>query len=149
MSNPIVEIQGVKLELDQRTATATRIDTLRIGSKVKVLVKQYSDHAVHPGVVVGFEPFQKLPTIVIAYLKTGYGDNPVSFLGLNAETKDTEVMACDDSDLIDLQQETILRTLDRNIEVKQMELAKAQQHRDLFVKHFGAIAALADAPETV
>jgi len=148
MSNPIVEINGIKLELDQRTATATRIDTLRIGSKVKVLKKEYSNHAVYPGVVVGFEAFKALPSIIIACLKTGYGENPVTFLTINSETQDTEVLAAEDSDLIDLQHETILKTLDRNIEKTRIEVEKAQQYRDLFVKHFGAIVGqseLADA----
>ncbi|RIJ00256.1 hypothetical protein DXK93_27225 [Achromobacter sp. K91] len=144
MSNPIVEINGVKLELDQRTATATRIDTLRIGSKVKVLKKEYSDFRVHAGVVVGFEAFQALPTIIIAYLKNGYGENPVDFISLNAQTKDVEVMATEESELMDLQQEAILKTLDRNIESKRAELAKAEQHRELFVKHFGAMVGLAE-----
>lgn len=144
MSNPIVEINGVKLELDQRTATTTRIDTLRIGSKVKVLKKEYSDFRVHAGVVVGFEPFEALPTIIIAYLKNGYGENPVDFISLNAQTKDVEVMATEESELMDLQQEAILKTLDRNIETKRAELAKAEQHRELFVKHFGAMVGLAE-----
>ncbi len=48
-----------------------------------------------------------------------------------------------ENDLLELRRESILQTLDRTIETKQMEVEKARQHRDLFVKHFGAVAAVA------
>ena len=70
----IVEVNGIKLEVDLRTAKRIDqlTDQLTIGSRVKCLVKQYSDFKTVPGVVVGFEPFEKLPTIVVAYLDTDY-----------------------------------------------------------------------------
>lgn len=37
----IVEINGIKMEVDMRHAKT--IDTYKIGDRVKVLVKQYSD----------------------------------------------------------------------------------------------------------
>lgn len=50
----IIEVNGVKLEVDLRTAR--RIDEIRIGDRVKVLIKGYSDYKVHAGTVIGFEP---------------------------------------------------------------------------------------------
>ena len=66
----VIEVNGVKLEVDLRQAV--RIDTLGVGDRVKVMVKIYSDYKVYAGVVVGFEPFKELPTIIIAYLDTQY-----------------------------------------------------------------------------
>lgn len=65
----VIEINGVKLEVDMRYAK--RVDELRVGSKVKVLNKEYSSYKVYPGVIVGFEEFDNLPTIVVAYLECG------------------------------------------------------------------------------
>ena len=40
----IIDIQGVKLDVDLRTAT--RVEEIRIGTKVRVLTKDYSGHKV-------------------------------------------------------------------------------------------------------
>jgi hypothetical protein len=70
-TNKIIEINGVKFEVDGRTATLRQIDTIRIGARVKVLKKKYGDdYEVHHGVVVGFEPFKEAPTFIIAYIET-------------------------------------------------------------------------------
>lgn len=68
---------------------ATQIHTeLKIGSKVKILVKEYAtSHEVYHGVIVGFENFASLPTIEVAYLKVEYNGNPtVKFASVNAKT---------------------------------------------------------------
>ena len=49
----VIEINGVKLEVDMRYAK--RVDLLRIGSRVKVLVKTYSEYKIYPGVKIGRE----------------------------------------------------------------------------------------------
>ena len=56
----IIEVNGIKLEVDLRTAK--RVDQLRVGDRVKVLNKAYDGYEVLPGTVVCFEPFEKLPT---------------------------------------------------------------------------------------
>ena len=56
----IIEVNGVKLEVDMRTAR--RIEEIRIGSPVKLLTKvTYGGNKVHPGIVISFEPFKDLP----------------------------------------------------------------------------------------
>ncbi len=62
--NKIIEINSVKLEVDRRSAE--RVDQIQVGDRVKVLNKQYSDYKVYHGVVIGFEPFEELPTIIVA-----------------------------------------------------------------------------------
>lgn len=92
----IIEVNGVKLEVDMRHAR--RIEELRVGSRVKVLTKTYSGAEVNPGVVVGFEPFPSKPTIIIAYVKAGYSDVGLHTLSYNADTKDVEIVASIDDD---------------------------------------------------
>jgi hypothetical protein len=86
----VIEINGIKMEIDLRTAK--RIDNLKVGDRVKVLIKEYTSYKVHPGTIIGFEPFEKLPTIIIAYMETTYSSASVKFLYYNAKTEDTEVV---------------------------------------------------------
>ena len=86
----IIEINGVKLEVDLRHAK--RIDELTIGSPVKCLVKKYESYAVYPGIIIGFEPFLSLPTIVVAYLETDTYNADIKFVAFNTNTKDFEIV---------------------------------------------------------
>lgn len=94
----IIEINGVKLEVDMRYAK--RIEELRIGSRVKVLDgRGYGDAAnVYPGIVVGFEPFASLPTIIIAYIESSYSDVGLKTVSYNAKTEKIEIVASVDDD---------------------------------------------------
>lgn len=134
----IVEINGVKMEVDFRSAKATRVDTFKVGTKVKLLKKTYSGHEVKTGVIVGFDAFEKLPTITVAVIETGYGANPVSFFAFNASEKECELLASDDGEETLYRREEVVATLARNIESKKLELANAEGAYALFIKYFGA-----------
>lgn len=92
----IIEVNGVKLEIDTRYAR--RIEELRVGSRVKVLIEEYSSTDVYPGIIVGFEPFAKLPTIIVAYVKAGYNDVGLQTVSYNAKTAKVEIVASVDDD---------------------------------------------------
>lgn len=93
----IIEINGVKLEVDMRYAK--RIEELRVGSRVKVLKKGYSDAwDAHSGVVVGFEPFPERPTIIVAYIKSSYSDVGLELVHYHKDTKDIQIVAALDDD---------------------------------------------------
>jgi hypothetical protein len=98
----IIEINGVKMEVDLREARVQNIDTLRVGTRVKVLVKGYADSfTVHAGVVIGFINFRELPTIEVAYLASDWSSCDVKFLSLNAKTTGFEIVAGGDEAEID------------------------------------------------
>ena len=131
----IIEVNGVKLEVDLRTAK--RIDQLSIGSRVKCLVKGYgNDFATYPGVIVGFDPFPSMPTMNVAYLDTSYGGG-LKFKAFNSETKDFEVVADLDNNRLEIDREDVLRRMDREIEAKRIELEKLEAQRSYFLTHFG------------
>jgi hypothetical protein len=92
----IIEVNGVKLEIDTRYAR--RIEELRVGSRVKVLTEDYSGAKVHPGIIVGFEPFVKLPTIIVAYIEAGYSDVGLKTISYNAKSEKVEIVASVDDD---------------------------------------------------
>ena len=134
----IIEVNGVKLDVDLRTAR--RIDTLTIGDRVKVLVKEaYGDGCkVHPGVVCGFEPFTTLPTIIVAYLEIDWQEAKLKFAYLNAQTKGVEVIKAIDNDALDLDKSRVLDMLDKQIAAKQVEIAEIERRKDYFLREFGA-----------
>jgi hypothetical protein len=132
----VIEINGVKLEVDMRYAK--RVDLLRIGSRVKVLVKTYSEYKIYPGVVVGFDPFQNLPSITVAYIDVNYNEAALKFVAINGSTKDTEIVLAVDADHLGLDRDEILKKMGRQISTKQLELEQLEQTREFFLKKFGA-----------
>jgi hypothetical protein len=132
----IVEINGVKFEIDLRTAK--QISEYRIGDKIKVLTKGYNCYESNPGVVVGFDDFIKLPTIIIAYMKKEYNAAPLLFAYINAETKDIEICpAGDDVALFD--KADIEYRMNREIEEAENKLKDLISRRDYFLGKFGEI----------
>lgn len=132
----IVEINGVKLEVDMRYAK--RIEELRIGSKVKVLIKAYSDDFnCYAGVVVGFEPFPDRPTIIVAYIETGYNKAEMKLLHWHKGSKDHQIIASLDDDFSVSKAET-LGWFDREEQKKLDEIAEIQAKRRYFLDRFQA-----------
>ena len=139
----IVEIKGVKMELDLREGTTRRIDTFKVGTKVKVLQKGYSGYEVKAGVIVGFDAFEALPTIKVATVNTGYGQNPIQFVNFNANTEGEIIAAEDDTELL-VNKDQVTDTLTRNVEEKRLQYEAAQEALKFFTKHFGEKVAAAE-----
>lgn len=137
----IVEVGGVKMEVDMRHATIIH-QNLAVGSKVKLLDKGgYGGATVHPGVIVGFNNFESAPTIIVVYVKVEYGnDSPVRFAYINGteDSKKKWDMVPDMDDDMPVSRDTVLRQLDRQIEKAQAEVREALAKREYFLQHFGA-----------
>lgn len=133
----IIEINGVKLEVDLRNAK--RIDQLQIGSRVKCLAKSSygGEMTTKPGIVVGFEPFPSLPTMVVAYLDIGYGAPGLKFRSFNKETKDFEVVADLDNNALEIDRAETVAHFDREIAKKELELREVREKKAFFLAHFG------------
>lgn len=130
----IVEVNGIKLEIDLRHAK--KIDTFRIGDKVKVLVPDYNNRRhVCPGVIVGFEPFRELPTIIVAYLKCEFGDAKLVFLSYNTDQSEYDLVPCTD-DYLPIEKDYVVERMDREITKKETELAEIKARKDYFLNHF-------------
>lgn len=143
----IIEINGVKLEVDMRYAK--RIDELRVGSKVRVLIKSYGDsYNTHTGVIIGFEEFEKLPTIIVAYLESSWSSADIKFVNYNAKSDGVEIVAAV-NDEIDLNRADAIASFDREITKKERELADLHEKRDYFDKKFGMYWNMKVEAETV
>lgn len=137
----IIEINGVKLEVDLRKARVVH-DNIKIGSRVKLLEKSaYGGPEVYAGVVVAFEPFESLPTIVVAYIKNAYGENNfVHFAYINASDKAKEKweMVPSQDDDMPIARENIMKGFEREIQKHEQEIIGLNARRDYFTRNFGA-----------
>lgn len=130
----VIEINGVKLEVD--LSTAKRIDEFKIGDNVKVLRKGYNDnYDVLAGVIVEFVNFKELPTMIIAVFKQDYNGSRIEFINFNSETKDCEITLCSDHEL-KLEKCRVVDKFNLEIEKKKSELDELINKRDWFVKYF-------------
>lgn len=132
----IVEIDGVKIEVDLRTAK--RVDTYKVGDNVKLLCKEYSDYKVRPGIIVDFAEFQELPTIVIAVFNEGsWSSTPsIEFVYYNEKTADkTEIVPATEDELR-LTKDGVIEKFEREIQKKKNEYTDLQNQLEYFKKHF-------------
>lgn len=132
----LIEVNGVKMEVDMRYAR--RIDELHIGDRVKVLKKHGygNEFAVFPGIIVGFEPFQKLPTIVVAYVEDSYSKAEIKFLHFNEKCEAEIVHAADEDFHVD--RDSIIARFNRDIAAKQREIETIEEQRRYFETNFRA-----------
>ena len=131
----IVEIDGVKLEVDLRQAT--QVEKYKIGDNVKVLIKEYSDKYVsYPGVIVGFDNFKERPTIVIAYIEQKYSEADIKFIFLNKDTEGTEICPMVGNYEV-IEKATVVEQLNSKITQAEAEVAKLKEKRAYFLENFG------------
>ena len=130
----IIEINGIKMEIDLRNAKV--IDNYKVGDNIKVLVKDYSTYSSYVGTIIGFDNFEKLPTVVIAYLRTKYDSAELHYLYYNNETQDAEITQPNDWD-IPITKTEILKRFDKEVEKREMEIKDIKNKKALFETLFG------------
>lgn len=133
-SKRIIEINGIKMEVDLRHAKV--IDNFKVGDTVKVLIKGYSDYKSHVGMIVGFDEFKNLPTIVVAYLNIDYSSTAISFVYINSESKDVEICKINDWD-IPYSKTQILDRMQVEIDKKFQEVKELETKKEVFLTMFG------------
>ncbi len=132
----IVEIQGVKLEVDLTTAKV--IENYKVGDNVRLLVKSYGDeYKVYPGVIIGFDDFQNLPTITVCYLEMNYTSADVKFAYINEKSKnEVELAPAYDVDDLRFKKSEVMAKLNDEITKKLEEIKDVERKRDYFTSHF-------------
>lgn len=132
----IIEIDGVKVEIDLRTAK--RVDSFKVGDNIKILDKEYDSYKVKPGIIVDFAEFQELPTIVIAVFDEGsWSSTPnISFIYYNKNTsKKVEIVSCSE-DEIKVSKEGVIERFEREIQKKKNEYEDFKNKLEYFKTHF-------------
>ncbi len=132
----VIEVNGVKLEVDMRYAR--RIDEFRVGDTVKVLDKRNDKNEMRTGVITDFANFKELPTIMVAVYKSGdwWSAPTIEFIPYNSDTKDIEIVGVSAEEVM-VSKDTIVDRFNDNIMKKKAELDDLIVKRDTFVKYFG------------
>ena len=128
-----MEINDVKFEVDMSSAKI--ISEYKIGDKVNVLIKEYSDKIVCPGIIIGFDNFKDLPTITVDYLKIGYNEATIKFVYFNSDSKEVDIAPCRESDLIFNKSDVIIK-MDREIASKEKEVEDLIRKKNYFLNNF-------------
>lgn len=130
----IIEINGIKVEVDLRTAK--RIENFKVGDGVKLLVKEYGDSfKSFPGVIVGFDEFQNRPTIIVAYVKNSWTEIKMEFAYINKDSKDFELAAIQDFEM-KLSWEEIQKHFDKQIYDIEQSLNKKKLEKEWFTTNY-------------
>ena len=143
----VIEVNGVKMEVDMRHAK--RVDTFRVGDRVKILQKKGdygSATKVFSGVIAGFEQFESLPTIIVAYVEVDYSGASVKTAYINADNDKYEIVA-DSDESLPIEKGAVLQKIDREIEKKHDEIRDLEIKRDYFNRMFGKHFAIDDVKE--
>lgn len=131
----IIEINGIKMEIDLRTAK--KIDIFKVGDTVKILVKTYGDnYETHLGIIVGFDEFEKHPTIIVAYLKSSYDSATIQFAYINDAQKEYEICAINEWD-VPYSKQSVIDKFNREITKKEEEIRELKSKINYFTEMFG------------
>ena len=134
----IVEVGGVKLEIDLRHANV--IEKFRVGDGVKILVKKYADnYESYPGAIIGFDNFKERPTIIVAYVEAGYSTAEVKMAYINKDTADTELVPACEGDFLQIEKSRIEDMLDQQILKAEQSAEDAKAKKAYFLKYFGRL----------
>lgn len=126
----IVEINGVKLEVDMRTAR--RVSNFRIGDPVRLLVKSYSSWDSFPGVLVGFDEFKNRPGIRVAYVNHG----EVKIQVIHKDVDDVEICPVDPA-ACHIEKSSVVDRMTREINKAEIALEEKRQNLSYFESQFG------------
>ena len=131
----IIEINGIKMEVDLRNAK--RIDTFKVGDPVKVLDMTYQTATIKAGVIVGFAEFEKHPAIEIMVLDDSYSGIGFSFITIKAEDDKPkyEIIHYNNYEKI-FTQSDVVRKFERNIQQKEIELEELKRKKKYFIDDF-------------
>lgn len=118
-----------------------RAEILKIGDPVRVMIKpEYSNDAkVHTGVIVGFEPFEESPAVIIAYIEESYSKAEMKTLYYTKASKGVEVIAAAPGIGLATEREKVLEFFESERKKKLLELDTLAAQRDYFEKHFGRL----------
>lgn len=128
-----IEINGVKLQIDLRTAK--KIDVFRIGDNIKILKKKYDNYQTYSGVVIDFVAFKERPAIVVAYFEEDYNGVDIRFETITKDSQEVEIAPCLPHEM-KINKERVIDRFNYNIEIKKHAVDELISKRDYFIKNF-------------
>lgn len=106
----------------------------KVGDKVKVLKKEYSNYELKFGMIVGFDDFNGDFVVTLAYIEDSYSKCE---LKIEYITKDSDIKLLPYNEELDFKKEYVIDKFDKMIEEKQKEIEKIKYEKEIFIKQFG------------
>ena len=133
-----VEVQGKKFMVDM--AGAKVIDQFKVGDPIKVLVKKYNDEFdAYYGMVIGFDNFENLPTIVIAYFEAKYGgEGELKIVHLNDQAKGIEICHTTPAEAA-LNPQAVLDKINSTISDHRNKIRELRNKKEFFLNGFAKV----------
>ena len=131
----IIEVNGVKMELDARTARVQEVQTFKVGDNVMLLKSSgYGERTTKalPGVIVDFVNFAEKPTIVVAYLTDSYRPE-IQTAYINKDNSDCALVH---TDKMAFDAQYAKQNLIKKVEEREAEFFKAKRDLELFKRFF-------------
>lgn len=122
---------------------AVRAEILKVGDTVRVMNRgnDYTPPKVHTGVIVGFEPFKDLPTIIVAYIEVDYNKAEMKMLYFNEKSSNFEVLAAAPGSNIEIDRTRVLDWFDSEEKKALAAVDEMRAKRRYFEKYFGSVMA--------
>lgn len=133
----IIEINGIKMELDARSASIQQVDTYRVGDNVTLLILETSFGSgkktkALPGVIVDFANFPGNPTIVVCYLTDEYAPE-LKMAYINKENADSQIVHAERGSF---EAGAALLKLEKLVGEAEAKLLIAKRNYETFKKYF-------------
>lgn len=132
MSSEVMEVKGYKMEVTGTQATLNH--RFKIGERVSVLIKEYSDTKIYDGIIVAFYPFQELPSIHVCYLEGGYSAG-LKFAVINEKSEGKEIVPAPSGTFV-VDKMSVLTALERQRNEKLKEIEELDAKKNYFLAHF-------------
>lgn len=133
-----VQVHGKRFMVDMTGAKV--VDEFRIGDPIKVLIKRYNDEfdAFH-GMIIGFDNFENLPTVVIAYFEHKYGDDAeLKVVHMNSQSKGIEITHTIAAEL-KLDPQAVLDKMNSKIAEHRTKIREIENKKRFFLTNFSKV----------
>jgi len=132
----IVEINGVKLEVDLRTAKV--IDHFKVGDPVRVYhpKRDHYSASIKVGVIVGFCEFSKTPAIEVMELNDEYSGIEFRTIVIGQDINEELQIAAYDKYEGLISRSNVVEKFDRKIQEEELKLADLKLKKEYFINDF-------------
>jgi hypothetical protein len=133
-----VEVGGKRFLVDMTGAKV--VDEFKIGDPVKVLTKRYNDeYDTNHGMIIGFDAFENLPTIIIADFEHRYGNEAeLKVVNYNRQTTGVEICHATPAEL-KLDPQAVIDHVNMSISKLRNEIRELQNKKDFFLRNFSKV----------
>ena len=132
----VIEINGIKVEVDLRTAK--QINQYKVGDNVKLLIKSGYGNGKYDvvfGVICDFVAFKAQPAIVVAYIQESFLSADLKFVTITSDTDDIEIAPAFEGE-VTINKQRVIDRMNAEIEKAKGTALEWENKRNWFINNF-------------